>query len=428
MTDTSEVREGPLTRNRNFLFLLGGQIASIFGDRLNYLAVLALVGAEAGIFQQRDAPFEISKLSLLLFLPAVLFGPFSGVLVDRWNTRWTLIVSDFLRGLVIGTVPMFFPHWGGLIHAYIAVALLSTVNTFFLPARSAILPEIVSRESLLPANAALTTGAIAATIGGSVLGGILVSAGGWRAGLAIDSISYFVSTLSLTLLNPRHFVERAPRMKRETVRGEIARESRQFPRELAEAWEAVRTQRPLLLTLVALFLVVASGGIIVTTGVVLIERISGDVASGLGFLTGALSIGMIVGSPLSHVAGRRLGESRILFVALSLTGAAVMAFSGAETFVAMLAVFLVGGIFLAPVVIATETMQQKYCPAALRGRIFALRDFANRLGFLLLAIPGGLLASELPLRHVLLGAGGSLVVAGVAMRFLWREEPGAAPS
>ena len=86
------------SEERNFLFLLGGRSQSIFGDRLNYLAVLALVGAEAGVFQTAGCAFEISKLSLLLFLPTVLFGPFSGVLVDRWNTRLTLLVSDALRG------------------------------------------------------------------------------------------------------------------------------------------------------------------------------------------------------------------------------------------------------------------------------------------------------------------------------------------
>jgi MFS family permease len=409
-----------LPQNRNFLFLLGGQVASIFGDRLNYLAVLALVGAEAGVFRQRDAPFEISKLSLLLFLPSVLLGPFSGVLVDRWNTRRTLLVSDALRGVIIGTVPLFYPHWGGLAHAYIAVAMLSTINTFFLPSRSAILPQIVPRDSLLPANASLTTGAIIATIAGSVLGGILVSAGGWRAGLTLDSLSYFVSTVSFLLMSPRHFVERPPSERRETVRGALARESRRFPRELLEAWETVRTMRPLLLTLLALFLIVASGGIVITTGVVYIERVSGDVARGLGFLAGALSVGMILGSPLSHLLGTRIGERRLLSGALALSGGVVMLFSRAHTFVLMLAVFFIGGIFLAPVVITTETLQQKYCPPALRGRVFAMRDFANRLGFLVLAVPGGLLATRLPVEDVLGGAGAVLALAGLAMGFLWR--------
>lgn len=421
MTVPAERRAERLPGNRNFLFLLGGQIASIFGDRLNYLAVLALAGAEAGVFEQRDAPFEISKLSLLLFLPSVLFGPFSGVLVDRWNTRITLLVSDAMRGAIIGTVPLFFPHWGGLAHAYVAIALLSTINTFFLPARSAILPQIVTRELLLPANASLTIGAIVATIAGSVLGGILVSAGGWRAGLTLDSLSYFLSTASFLLMSPRRFVEIPPREPRGTMRGEIARESRRFPRELADAWHAVRTLRPLLLTLLSLLLVVAIGGIVITTGVVYVERVSGDVARGLGFLAGALSVGMVIGSPISHLLGSRLGEERILSLSLALSGGAVILLSRAHTYALMLAVFFLGGIFLAPIVIATETLQQKHCPPGLRGRVFALRDFANRLGFLALAIPGGLLASRLPVEDVLAGAGALLAASGIAMGFAWRD-------
>ena len=249
-----------------------------------------------------------------------------------------------------------------------------------------------------------------------------MSAGGWRAGLSLDALSYFVSTASFLLMVPRRFVEVPAAQHAGTMRGAIARESRRFPRELAEGWHAVRTSRPLLFTLLSLFLVVSLGGIVITSGVVYIERVSGDVARGLGFLAGALSFGMIFGSPLSHLVGRRMGERRILSLALALSGGAVVLFSRAHTYELMLAVFFVGGIFLAPVVIATETLQQQYCPPALRGRVFAMRDFANRLGFLALALPGGLLASRLPLEDVLAGAGALLAAAGIAMALLWRRE------
>jgi MFS family permease len=159
-----------------------------------------------------------------------------------------------------------------------------------------------------------------------------------------------------------------------------------------------------------------------TSGVVHVERLAGNVARGLGLLGGTASAGMVAGSLLCRVAGPRIGERRLLCAALALTGASVMAFGAASGYAVLFAVFFAGGAFLAPVVISSETLQQRLCPPALMGRVFALRDFANRLGFLLAAVPGGLLASRWPLRLVLGAAGATLVIAAGVLACAWRDD------
>ena len=88
-----------LARDRNYVSLWLGQFISIFGDRFTYLALLAVVVARARDPQNPAA--ELALLPLASFLPAILFGPWIGAIVDRSDTRHVLIVSDLARGLAV---------------------------------------------------------------------------------------------------------------------------------------------------------------------------------------------------------------------------------------------------------------------------------------------------------------------------------------
>ena len=160
-----------------------GQFVSIFGDRLTYLALLALIMERA--HDPRNPSPELALVPAVSFLPTILIAPLAGAFVDSWNTRTVLLVSDFIRGcLVLLMIPAAI--YGGLEAALALVFLLYVANSFFLPARSAILPDIVEEEELVEANSLATLAGVAATIAGAALGGLLVERAGWRWGLGVD--------------------------------------------------------------------------------------------------------------------------------------------------------------------------------------------------------------------------------------------------
>src|SRR6185436_14178318 len=97
----------PLLRQRNFLSLFGGQLISISGERLTYLAILGLLAENTAHFQGE------TRSSLLLWLqgnvmvlPVLLFAPFTGPWVDRWNLKRVMVVSDALRGVIVALIPI----------------------------------------------------------------------------------------------------------------------------------------------------------------------------------------------------------------------------------------------------------------------------------------------------------------------------------
>src|SRR5437899_2036127 len=90
--------------NRNFLLLLVGQTVSLIGDRFIYttLLVWALTITQAGpgsVASKTAATAGASSAILAGLLLPLLFGPFTGVFVDRWNRRLTMIISDFVQAV-----------------------------------------------------------------------------------------------------------------------------------------------------------------------------------------------------------------------------------------------------------------------------------------------------------------------------------------
>src|SRR5439155_8490876 len=88
-----------LFRNKSFRALWLGQFVSIFGDRLHYLALLALIVERA--HDPLNPTPELALVPAVSFLPTILIGPLAGALVDSWEMRRILVISDVLRGCLV---------------------------------------------------------------------------------------------------------------------------------------------------------------------------------------------------------------------------------------------------------------------------------------------------------------------------------------
>src|SRR5882762_8123114 len=101
----------PLLRQRDFAALWWGQLISILGERLSYLALLGLVAEHTHHFADRNAPLLLAVLANVMAAPVLLFAPFTGAWVDRWNLRRVLIISDLLRAGLVALLPVLYA-WG----------------------------------------------------------------------------------------------------------------------------------------------------------------------------------------------------------------------------------------------------------------------------------------------------------------------------
>jgi MFS family permease len=364
----------PLFRQRNFAALWLGQLISIVGDRLTYLALggLLLQHTAGGI----DARYStlLALLGNVMLAPVLLFSPFTGAWVDRWNLKRVLVISDLLRAGIVVLVPILY----GLSHhtgpAFGLVFLLFTCNVFFLPAKSAITPEIVPQEQLLAANAFLSAAGIIATAVGALIGGWVVDHWGWGLAMQIDAVTYLVSVVLLATIRYRPSEGRAT---------QPSLTWRAYLRDVGEGWTVVRTHPAVGLGLTALAAVWIGGGFLHVAGNLHVQRAASVPGmERIGLLLCALGLGSGIGTWWVNTRGRRWPRPVLLGVGLVLVGVGIVMFAVSTRFAVFAIAAFVIGLFAAPSFILTETLLQESTELKQRGRVFSLRDFLMRLAFL----------------------------------------------
>src|SRR5258708_18118483 len=95
MDQLSGAAERGVLRNRAFLALWAAQILSQVAANATTFALIVLVG------EITKANTSSSILILLAIVPAVLFGVFAGVIVDRTDRRRVLILTNALRSVAV---------------------------------------------------------------------------------------------------------------------------------------------------------------------------------------------------------------------------------------------------------------------------------------------------------------------------------------
>ncbi len=344
-------RATPLLAQRDFAALWGGQLISILGDRLAYLALGGLLLQHTHGGHDVEYPELLAMLNNVMVAPVLLFSPFTGPWIDRVNLRRMLILSDLARAGLVFLIPMLYQITGSTGSVFAIVFALFLCNVFFLPAKSAMTPEIVPPAQLLAANSLLSVAGIAATVIGALAGGWIVDHWGWPATLRINSITYGVSVVSLALIRYR---PRPPAVARPQI------SVRSYLAEVAEAWTTIRSRPAVGLGLVTLAAVWIGGGFMQVAGNPHIQRAASVPGmERVGLLLGALGTGALIGTWWINTRGLTVSRPLMLGVGYLLASGALVAFAVTSRFaVFAISAFLVGA-FIAPAFVLCETLLQE---------------------------------------------------------------------
>ncbi len=373
-----------VARQPRFALLVAGQTVSQFGDKLQAMALIALVGARA---QVATSGLELAKLAVVFTLPMIVVGPIAGALVDRWNKLRTLIVCDALRAGVVALMPAAYAITHGLWSVYVLAGVAYLLGVFFNSAKLALIPELVAPNELLPANASLALIGRFATVFGIVGGGLILSASIWQrlgwqsyaAGFYIDAASFAFSAITLLFIGARMLRDRQPHAP-------PARLTKRHPLHalrvaLGIIWRD-HALRFAFLTVALLGVMAASGYVLL---VVSIQTVLAAGTKGVGLLGGMTAAGMILGSLAVGTVGARFDKGMIILVAATLLGITMLGGALAYTFAAMLPIGLVGGALLAPIMVSQDTLVHEAAPASSRAMIFSTRELVLGVSFVMTA-------------------------------------------
>jgi MFS family permease len=403
-------RHNPYVRlalNGSFSAMWLGQLISLFGDRVNQIAIAFFVlGAT-------NSPLAVALVFFSATLPNLILGPVAGTLVDRWDHKEVLVVSDLLRATIVLLVPV--AAVTNVVLVYPLVFLVTTVSIFFRPARTAVVPRIVPQRDLLTANSATWIGETLADIAGYPLAGLFVAFLGSALPLAFwfDAATYIASAALLATMA-------IPPVRR--AAGSAATRAGDFRAEILEGWQFLRRDSVLLANTIQGAIGQFTGGVLLALTALyahdVIVRGTLDATAAYAFLETGIGVGNLIGGFVIGLVGARLAKGRLVIAGYAVWGACVALLAVTGSLPIAVGLMLGSGIANMVYVIPSQTLFQERVPAELIGRVVGFR-FSLVFGSMTIAMAlSGVLATVFGVAPVIGLFGLTTMVAGLAGIFV----------
>jgi MFS family permease len=376
-------------------------LVSIFGD---FLALYAIFSEMT--FRMHASARAITLVTVFFLLPLAFVGPVAGVFVDRWHPRRTMVTSDIARAvLVLGLVFARAP-W----HIYAVFLALSTFSSFFTPARSVTLPQIVPLNGLMGANALFQQTVQILQIASPVLAGALAGWAGPSSCYYLDSASFVFSGLVIaTIAIPERPVH-------------ANREVKPVVRDLLSGVRFIFGHPVIGFVILS----IAAGTFAISAFGSLIAVYVRDVLHANTYLFGALGsaigAGMLAGGLVVTPLARRIQQKAHLITAgILLCGVAIAAIAWAANKAAALAGCFAIGIGASLLTIAAMTLMQGQVPAEMRGRVSSSSMSLISISQGIALLFAGDLASRLGIAPVFYGSAALLLLIAIAGTYRLRR-------
>ena len=396
-------------KNRNFFLLWSGQIISQLGDRLGQMALIAFVYLRAP-----GSTLQIAKILSFTIIPVFIIGPLAGVYVDRWDRRRTMYVCDFLRSILVFTIPLFLFYTKSLGPVYLIIFIAFSIGRFFVPAKLSIIPDLVEKKDLLIANSLINTSGMIAAVLGFGISGVLVERIGAKSGFYLDSLSFLISGTFIFLISKRFM---AAMNFKEVSKGIVEVIRKSVFVEIKEGVLYFIRKKDIRFTAGIIFALWSALGAVYVVVIVFVQKTLHSATKDLGLLVMFLGIGLFLGSLIYGKFGQRVSHYKIIFACLVASGMMLVIFALGIYYYPnfMVAAFLALclGLIIAPIMIASNTIIHNVSDNEMLGKIFSSLEIVMHLGFLTFMFMSSLLAERFSHVLILVSVGCLLSVLGL---------------
>jgi MFS family permease len=386
--------------DRNYRLFFAGQGVSLIGTWMTRLATGWLVYKIGGA----DAAWLLGVVSFAGLAPAFFLGPLGGVLVDRWNRHTVLVatqVLSLLQSAALAWVAFAAGPGTGTVWLIVGLSVLQGfVNAFDMPARQALLVEMVARREALSNAIALNSSLVNGSrlVGPAVAGAVIAAAGeAWC--FVIDAVSYLAVVVALLMM-------RLPKRERKHTAASI---SQHFVEGVRYAFGFAPIRALLLLLALVSFAAMPYS--------VLLPVFAADVLGGgpntLGLLSAASGLGAFGGALYLASRSSVLGLGRVIILATLALAAGLVGFSQSQQvwLSAPLLVLAGGGMMVQ--MAASNTLIQTMVDEDKRGRVMGFFGMAFQGAAPFGSLLAGWLAGRVGVQAVVLGSGAVVLVVGL---------------
>ncbi len=389
--------EGRPTGMKAFTIVWIGQLVSLMGTAMAGFALAYWAYITTG------TATALALVGFFAFAPTILVSPVAGALVDRWNRKLMMMLSD-LAAISSTAVVLLLYSTGNLQiwHLYITGAFASAFGAFQFPAYSAAVTTMVSKEQYGRASGMLSTAQFASGIFAPILAAaLIVTPIGIDGILLIDVFTFLVAIGALLVVHIPQPVVTEEGLK---SKGSLWKESIYGFRYIFKRSSLLGLQLVFFsINLVAVF------GNTVSTPMILAR--TGNDATVLGIVQSIMGIGGVVGSVVLSIWGgpKRRVHGVLAGMGFGMSGMILMGL-GRDIYVWSLAAFI--SLLFIPIINGSNQAiwQVKVAPDV-QGRVFATRALIAQISVPVAMLLSGPLA-DYYFEPAMMGGGGLESVFG----------------
>jgi DHA3 family macrolide efflux protein-like MFS transporter len=366
----------------NFVILWQSQLVSTLGDSVYKIAL------GFWILEKTGSTTIMGILMAVSVLPSLVISPFAGVIIDKYNRKFILILMDITRGgcivfIAIAAINNFITVW----MVFMAELLLGICGAIFNPGVESLIPDLVPKTNLTKANSFYSMATSGSNVIGSAVGGFLFQQLGSSLLFLFNGLSFLFSGISLifiNVVNTRDYVNLS------------------FKEEMKDGFQYIRNYKGLryLLTMAAILNFFSSIAYVLFLPLFQKTSSLGSAKYGIAmacFMSGTL-IGYLLFSIISIPYNYRL---KVFVSSIAIATLSIALAVNQKMFILILIPITVGGFSNAILNIVLMYLVQVSTLQGMRGKVLSFMNMICQ-GLTPLAMGlGGILANYIPIRNII---------------------------
>ena len=302
-------------------------------------------------------------VAMCAYLPAILFGVFSGTIADKYNRKKIMILSNICQGITVLLIPLlfYFDLKIGFLIGIIAF-FRATFGSIFSPAMNSILPELIPTENLAKINSIIATSSQFSYLLGPAIASFSLSVVTIENLFIWDAISFIIAAF-LMIKIPYHYT---PQKKHNN-----------YLKELLNGLSFLNSNHDIK----SIFIITTLNNIFIMGPAIVgmpifIKKFLNGTASNFAFIESGMAFGMILGSIFMFKFSKNFRTGSLLIFGLIWDGLTYAFFYFIETIPMAFIIIILHGIGIPMITISRTTILQKYTPNLYHGRLFSVVQFS----------------------------------------------------
>ena len=393
----------PALKHHRYFFLWAGLLISIAGSQMQISALFWHIRTLTGT----PNPLALGGIGLARILPIIVFSLVSGPVADAFNRRQILFITQSLLALIaLALAILTFTGRIALWHIYALTALQAATVAFDLPARQAMVPNLVPAKDLPNAFSMQSIASNTGSVVGPMLGGVVIATLGQGYTYLFNAISFLAVIIALILIGP--------------VTQETSKSAGVNFSAMKDGFQFIFS-RPIILSTMLLDFVATFFASANTMMPIVARDILKVGEVGYGILSSAQSIGSVLAALVISQMSFLRRQGPVFLWAVVVFGAATVVFGVSHAFLlAFLALILMGAADAVSTIIR-NTIRQLQTPDPMRGRMTSVNQIFFQGGPQLGEVEAGVVAQLFGVPFAIVSGGIGCIVGMILIVLKWPQ-------